>query len=114
MYYRDMCCLDPMSHTLPREHCFAIRSLLSEERHRESRLAGRCEERTLRQRDLYAAVLAERAAREPWKPGHQRRQGRRTTTFQDIFHQLPTPPRSLGPLSPSICILRYPIRSIAA
>jgi hypothetical protein len=67
-----------------------------------------------RQRDLHAGDLAERAAREPWKSGRQRRQDRRTKSLETFSHQLSTPPRSLGPLSPPNSILEHRIRMLAA
>jgi hypothetical protein len=69
----------------------------------KSRLAGRRPQRRLDNvTDFFGAgVLAETTARHPWMSGRQRRQGRQTTTSHNFFHQLITPPRSLGPLSPT-------------
>jgi hypothetical protein len=67
-----------------------------------------------RQRDLHAGVLAERAAREPWKSGRQRRHDRQTKPLKTFSHQLSTPPRSLGPLLPPNYILGHRIRLLAA
>jgi hypothetical protein len=58
-------------------------------------------------RNWSTAVLAERTARNPWMSGRPRRQIQPLTTFS---HQLTTPPRSLGPLSPRFWYLGRRIR----